>query len=402
MQRQDEQPEAASVEEIEQLEPEIVGEPLEVEDSDSDEEGELYPGVSPPDRRLITQPYDLSVSDLVSQIEDKSLKLNPVYQRRYVWDDKKASKLVESLLINVPIPVCYFAEERDSSRTTIDGQQRLRSLFRFLGNEFPLKGLEVLSDLNGKRFQQLTERQQRLIKRRTIRCIVISEDSDPEIRFDVFERLNTGSVALTAQELRNSVYRGQFNELLHEIAASPSFTNCVGGRSDSRMAFEELILRFLALDDQLRDYRPSFKRFLNTYQRTHQNENENWLAAKRVRASETFDKVHAVFGDECFRRARLLEDETWEWVPTLNSAVYDVVMLNFARIDAEVVDLAPRNEEIEAMTASLSLSDERFINAISLATGDRTRLFDRVQIYAEAMAEAGLTSGLEDLSTSDE
>lgn len=394
------QAEAASIDEREELEPELDGEPLEIEDGG--EETEIDPGVTPPDRRLITQPYDLSVGDLVSQVEDKSLKLNPVYQRRYVWDDKKASKLVESLLINVPIPVCYLAEERDSTRTTIDGQQRLRSLYRYLGNEFPLKGLEVLTNLNGKRFQQLSERQQRLIRNRTIRCIVISEDSDPEIRFDVFERLNTGSVALTAQELRNSVYRGQLNELLHEIAKSPSFTSSVGGRVDTRMAFEELILRFLALDDKVREYRPSLKKFLNTYQRDNRHAEAEWLEEKRARTIATLDRAHAVFGDRCFRRARLLDDDTWEWLATLNSAMYDVVMLNFARLDASVEELSGRKDELEQMTADLSLENEDFSNAISLATGDRTRLFTRVRIYAESLAELGLNSGLEDLSPSDD
>ena len=95
-------------------------------------------------------------------IDGKNLELNPVYQRRYVWDNKKASKLVESLLINVPIPVCYLAEEPDGSRSTIDGQQRLRSLYRFLYNQFALRGLEVLPELNGSRYHKLTERQQRL------------------------------------------------------------------------------------------------------------------------------------------------------------------------------------------------------------------------------------------------
>jgi Protein of unknown function DUF262 len=396
----DEHSEKASVEEVEELEPEVDGEPLEVEDSSG--ESELETGISPPDRRLITQPYDLAVSDLVTQVREKSLKLSPVYQRRYVWDDKKASKLVESLLINVPIPVCYLAEEQDSTRTTIDGQQRLRSLVRYLGNEFPLKGLEVLSDLNGKRFQQLTERQQRLIRNRTIRCIVISEDSDPDIRFDVFERLNTGSVALTAQELRNSVYRGDFNALLHELAASDAFSRCVGGRVDTRMTFEELVLRFFALDDQLREYRPSLKRFLNTYQRNHKEADEEWLEEKRSRATETLSLAYAVFGGECFRRARKLEDGTWEWVSTLNSAIYDVVMLNFARIDASADELSKKKDELEQMTADLSLTNEDFLNAVSLATGDRTRLFTRVRIYAEALAEFGLTTGLEDLSASDD
>ena len=387
------------VELTEELETEN-GDVLEIEDEPAD--AEVHPGVAPPDRRLITQPYDLAVSDLVSQVKSGNLKLNPVYQRRYVWDDKKASKLVESLLINVPIPVCYLAEEKDSTRTTIDGQQRLKSLFRFVENQFPLKGLEVLAELNGKRYHELTERQQRLVSNRTIRCIVISEDSDPDIRFDVFERLNTGSVALTAQELRNSVYRGEFNDLLHELARSDSFTACVAGRGDSRMNFEELLLRFFALDDELITYRPSLKRFLNTYQRSNKNPPEDWLEAKRARATDTLDRVFAVFGGEAFRRAKLRDDGDWDWVPTLNSAVYDVVMLNFARVDLSPDELAAEKETLEQMTAELSLNHEEFSDAISLATGDRTRLFRRVQIYAEHLAELGFQTGLEALSPSDD
>ena len=120
----------------EELEPETTN-PIELEELGEEADQQL-PGVAPPDRRLITQPYDLAISDLVGQVENDRLHLQPVYQRRYVWDNKKASKLVESLLINVPIPVCYLAEEHDGTRSVIDGQQRLRSLTRFLQNEFAL------------------------------------------------------------------------------------------------------------------------------------------------------------------------------------------------------------------------------------------------------------------------
>src|SRR5438876_8710267 len=109
----------------EELEPDQDENALEVEEADAEAE-EVWAGVAPPDRKLIAQPVDMAVSDLVAQISANELHLSPVYQRRYVWDNKKASKLVESLLINVPIPVCYFAEEPDGTRSTIDGQQRLR------------------------------------------------------------------------------------------------------------------------------------------------------------------------------------------------------------------------------------------------------------------------------------
>lgn len=108
---------------VEQLEPDDDHDSVEVENQGDDSEGGDFEHLRPPDRRLITQPYDLAISDLVNQVGHHNLHLSPVYQRKYVWDNKKASKLVESLLINVPIPVCYLAEESDGTRSVIDGQQ---------------------------------------------------------------------------------------------------------------------------------------------------------------------------------------------------------------------------------------------------------------------------------------
>lgn len=379
----------------EELEPEASN-PIELEELGEEADQQLA-GLAPPDRRLITQPYDLAISDLVGQVESNRLHLQPVYQRRYVWDNKKASKLVESLLINVPIPVCYLAEEHDGTRSVIDGQQRLRSLNRFLQNEFALTGLEVLPDLNRKRFRELSDRQQRLISNRTIRCIVISEDSDPEIRFNVFERLNTGSVALTAQELRNSVYRGTMNNLLRELAKSPQLSNCLDGRSDARMAFEELVLRFLALSERLTDYRPSLKRFLNEYMRSYQNLDDVGIGSRRDQFLNTAAKAHAVFGPNCFRRASGTSGD-WAWLPQINSAVYDVVMLNFAGLSQNAADLTDSSGDIVAALVGLMLTNEEFGDAISLATGDRARLFRRVRLFSVELAELGLSSGLEHIN----
>lgn len=380
----------------EELEPEPGdSEVLELEEEPTpDTEGEDWSGVAPPDRKLIAQPVDLAVSDLVTQIANHDLLLNPVYQRRYVWDDKKASKLVESLLINVPIPVCYLAEEADGTRSTIDGQQRLRSLFRFLNNEFSLRGLEVLAELNGRRFHELSDRQQRLIKNRTIRCIVITEESHPDIRFDVFERLNTGSVALTPQELRNSVYRGNLNELLHNLASDDTFRASLGHRADTRMAFEELVLRFLALDERLLSYRPSFKTFLNQYMRDNRNLDEHPLVAKSERFRSTIVRVHTVYGGNSFRRVYRNDQSEVVTSPTVNSALYDTIMLNFAVLAVEGDLLAERSSDIRSASEHLMLDDPAFIDAISLATGDRARLRRRVRLFSEKLSELGLETGL--------
>jgi len=137
--------------------------------------------IPPKDRKLITQPFDFIVGSLEEQINDGQLILQDEYQRRQIWDPKKSSRLIESLLLNVPIPVCYFAELGDGTYSVIDGQQRLTSISRYITNLFPLSGLRVRPELNKKRFAELDKADQRLIKTRTIRCIVIQRDSETHI-----------------------------------------------------------------------------------------------------------------------------------------------------------------------------------------------------------------------------
>ena len=173
--------------------------------------------------RLFTQPYDLVVNSLMSQIYDETIQIRqiserPEFQRWYVWNDRLASRLVESMLLNVPIPPCYLAQDDEFKLDVIDGQQRIFSIFRFLENQFRLRGLEVLSDLNGKRFFELDPMLRRKIETYTLRCVIVTNDSHPEIRFEVFERLNSNTVPLNAQELRNSLSRGSLMRLLGELA----------------------------------------------------------------------------------------------------------------------------------------------------------------------------------------
>jgi len=171
-------------------------------------------------RRIVAQPYDFSVQDLVDKIEEGDIDLQPDYQRNYVWGandetENKRSRLIESLLLNIPIPVIYFAEQAETLKyEVIDGQQRLRTFQEFLNDKFPLASLEIRNDVNGKLYSQLDKQDKDEIRKRSIRAIVILNESDEEIKYEVFERLNLGSIQLTPQEIRNNTLRGSFNDLL--------------------------------------------------------------------------------------------------------------------------------------------------------------------------------------------
>ena len=220
--------------------------------------------------RLFTQPYDLVTTSLLDQIKNGTIQLRqlsdrPKFQRWYVWPDRLASRLIESILMNVPIPPCYLAQDNEFKLDVIDGQQRIYSIHRFLDNQFRLRNLEVVTSLNNYYFHQLPATIRRKILTYTLRCVIVTNDSDPEIRFEVFERLNTSTVPLNSQELRNSVSRGPLIDLLGVLAQDKSWLSILRRkRPDSRMRGEELILRFFAFQVLgLATYKTPHKHWLN-------------------------------------------------------------------------------------------------------------------------------------------
>jgi Protein of unknown function DUF262 len=339
----------------------------------------------PADRRVVTQAYDLSITTLIEQWADQILVV-PDFQRGYVWDNGKASRLIESLLIGIPIPVLYFYETPAAKYEIIDGHQRVRSIVRFTNNEFQLTSMRVLDDLNGKRSHQLPEREQRLLRTRVIRAIIVSYESSAQMKFEIFGRLNTGAMQINAQEIRNALFAGSLNQLLAELELQPQFRQAIGTRNPRpRMVDRELALRFLGLHAGITKYRPPLIKFLNDYAK------ENRLAPKakitQLRSAFTLasTRVSQLFGSAAFRP--MAKDGT-PLDRNVNRALFDAQMLNCSWIPTNV-DVEPFREPVLASTASL-YSDDGFMDSIQRATGDRARLRKRVLMYADAMKAAGL------------
>lgn len=351
------------------------------------EEEEIRPelDIPPKDRKLVTHPYDFITRSLVDQIDDGSLVLADKFQRRVVWDDVKASRLIESLLLNVPIPVCYFAEIENGAYSVIDGQQRLTAIYRFLKNEYPLRGLRVRPELNKKRFSQLEQPDKRLVNSRSIRCIVILKESHPDIRFDVFERLNTSSVRLNAQELRNSIYRGNLNDLLRELSEYPDFLwarNVTG--IDKRMQDCELILRFFAFSFSSEKYKGYLAPFLDDYLRKGVAFERNVINEHKLLFQNTIKKVRIVFDNKAFRR--YVPENDWEKL--VNRAIYDVIMLSFASISLGSIE--KKKAEIKIAFQEIC-QDKEFDKVITSGTQTIKAVQDRLDRWYAALNRIGVS-----------
>lgn len=223
--------------------------------------------------RIVRSTLDFTLHTLNSSISDSSyINMAPGYQRRARWDRKKKSLLIESFLMNVPIPPLFLFEKDYNQYEIMDGRQRMEAISDFLANRYSLTGLEFWPELQGKKFNDLPSTIQRGLLRRTISAVVLlaettTSDVDFDIRMILFRRLNTGGVKLNPQELRNALYPGEFNKAVHKLSRCDDFTTIWGipKKTDDEditppqsliknilyrsMMDCELVLRFFAIKD---------------------------------------------------------------------------------------------------------------------------------------------------------
>lgn len=223
--------------------------------------------------------YDITVRQLYSMIVESQIELQPEYQRHFVWDAVRQSQLIESIFLGIPIPNLFMATNPDATWEVIDGLQRLTTIVNFIGNEevrvrtnpnsqkLEIKGLDKLSTMNNLVFEELPMSIQNMFMTRPIRVTVLNDKSDFSVRYDLFERLNTGGVILLPQEIRNCVYIGEFKDFINYCSKNENFNNSVkmtesSERTSSR---EELILKFFAYYEDRDLFVHSVKGFLNDY-----------------------------------------------------------------------------------------------------------------------------------------
>jgi Protein of unknown function DUF262 len=234
-------------------------------------------------RKVDFDSYDITVEELVRRVARGRIEIAPAYQRQFRWDDVRQSRLIESLFLGIPVPPLFFATNIDEDEATrwevVDGLQRLLTLVNFLGDtdarhvarlhspSLQLKGLEILQSLEGASVEGLPADMRDGLLDRPMKVIVLNDKSDLQVRFDLFERLNTGGIRLTPHEVRESVYMGEFVDLLSELAALPSFQQVVVLPRPRVLdgTPQDYILRFFAFYERYRRFEHSVQDFLNDF-----------------------------------------------------------------------------------------------------------------------------------------
>jgi hypothetical protein len=360
-------------------------------------------------RRVYTDQGDPEIDSLYGKYKRGKLILQPDFQRRFVWDRKKCSRLIESVLLDIPLPVIYLSEEvaQDSGNPgslkeyVIDGQQRLTAFFSYIDNNFPdnrefkLTGLNIFKELNGKKFAELDEGVQDRIKFKKIRTITFRQETGPDLKFEIFERLNTGAVALNDQELRNCIYRGSYNNLLKKLCENNDFRALLGLKGpEKRMRDVELVLRFAAFHNaSYLGYKPSMRQFLNRDMDKNRDISPNEAKDLEKAFKDSVATIRSMLGKRAFKRFYRGDEKNpnGRWEPKkFNASLYDILMWSFARVDRNV--LYRNLDSLREALINLMTSDHDFIDSIELSTSSLqavTKRFDKWRYALEEIAGVG-------------
>lgn len=336
----------------------------EIDDSAENENDSIYYSVA-------SYGADYSVDGVIKRLEKNQI-IVPEFQRKYVWDIKKASRFIESLIIGLPVPGIFLSRDNKANNKMliVDGQQRLLSLQKFYKGRFTndkvFKLTGVCQELEGLTYDTLSSDDQGRLDDAIIHATIIKqeapEDDDSSI-YMVFERLNTGGMTLQPQEIRACIYYGEFNRVLNELVKTESWRSLFN-RENPRMKEQEMILRFFALYYGYQSYKKGLKHFLNVFM----SENRNLEKIKE-------DELKTIFVNTINLLIEALGRDVFRKGTAINAALFDSVMVGVAcRLNSSDM----RVEECREQYSKL-LQDKEYLEFTSTSTADEKQIKGRIE-----------------------
>jgi hypothetical protein len=326
------------------------------------------------DVRIVTEQARYPLSSVQSMVESDDYELNPEFQRRHRWDNTKKSKLIESFIMNVPIPPIFLYEDRFSHYEVMDGLQRMTAIYEFYIDRFSLEGLEEWPELNGRRYSSLPEQIKRGIDRRYLSSVILlqetakNETEATRLKQLVFERINSGGIKLEPQEARNAIFNGPLNKLCIRLARTPSLClmwgipapdedeleheklcdELLSNDSFRKMDDVELVLRFFAYRQRLSHQDGALKDFLDRYLELGNLMSPDVLDQLEILFIETANLVYDVLGFRAFWLWRYRESVAqWNWFGRATKVLYDPIMYVFSQFIPRSRELIEKREVLQ-------------------------------------------------------
>lgn len=351
---------------------------LQVEDADEGENGET----TPQKYDVMCMPADYTLGELYDMWKRGTITI-PKFQRGYVWTPKQASRLIESFMMDLPVPPVFLMTDKEENSLVIDGMQRLLTVFYFFdgrygknrwqepSREFRIVGINKGNEIYGKLFEDLPEHVQKELKSQVLRSILIrqlSPDAGGTVAYHIFERLNAGGTALSEQEIRNCVYPGRLNDLLHDINGDKDWRKILGKpKPDPRMGDMQLALRCMALARSGDRYREPMKDFLSRFMHDMRNTTDDVIQQEKERFGEVCRSIVDRLGERPFHNP----------CGALKAPLLDAVFVAFARNAGDIPeDIKKRVEDLKESAPYASPSRES--SADASAVGNRLEMASKV------------------------
>lgn len=338
--------------------------------------------------RIITEQGAVKLSLVKGVFNAKNYQLTPKYQRRITWDTKKRSKLIESFIMNVPVPPVFVYETEFNQYQVMDGLQRITAIIDFYSDKYELEELVQWPELNGRRYSQLPQKIKEGIDRRQLSVITLLKESsknssqEEEMKKMVFERLNTGGVTLEDQEIRNALYGGPFNDLCIELSKNNSFRKLWIITSDlqddldtvdlqnyddallyaknklyKRMYDVELILRFFTMR-HIEEFNGKLSEFMDACLRQGNHYSSEALNILKETFEDTIAKAEKLFSDKAFCQYTMVRNKMTWTAP--QKMIYDPIMLALSQISISTTDKMDIDINIQKLKEFYELNKDMF------------------------------------------
>lgn len=326
--------------------------------------------------------YDLTIKQLYDMLLEGMIDIAPEYQRHFKWDKARQSALIESLILGIPVPSLFMATNADSSWEVVDGLQRITTIVNFIGDtvameqlaikekKLVLADLDKLESMNGISYVELPKSLQFMFLTRPIRVTVLNDRSDFGVRYDLFERLNTGGITLHEHEIRNCIFKGEFNDFVNELSEYPQFRSVLRMTENAKRnrSYEELVLRFFAYLESREEFVHSVTGFLNNYMERKTKAFKNKAHLAKI-FKDTFNKISSSLSGGIVRGARK------NVTPIV---LYEAISVGTAVAITEGKSVTPK--ALQAL-----LDDPQLKKLTTGATNTRSMVLERINLVSEAL-----------------
>jgi Protein of unknown function DUF262 len=345
----------------------------------------------------ITAPFDptlirvdtklMTINLLLSRIGEDALDLQPGFQRKAgIWSQVTQSRLIESILIRIPLPAFYMDATDEDRWLIVDGLQRLTTLRRFvLSKELRLQKMQFLTNLDGKSYDDLPRNLQRRINETQVIVYLIEKGSPDEVKFNIFSRINTEGLPLSVQEIRHALYQGKATLLLTQLANSNEFQIAIDhGIRDDRMADRESILRFLAFTIySYQKYDKDFISFLNIAMKDINKMSDEEIASLQYQFKRAMVAAFNLFGRDAFRKRYKVTSPR----SPINKALFESWSVNLNHLSDVQLALLEERKDTLKRNFMILMNDRTFESAVSQATGDINKVKLRFSAIEDLIKE---------------